>query len=206
MSTKLEALVIDIKETATAAKDLGLDEYASTLNSQLGWISKLSEEEAEKTLAEWLTSKNKPLSQTIFNREDSKPKDTPQISCYCYKLRGHVGKYLIVGAETNEQSRNVLEAIVDILDGIRINRMVNYEYFYTREINNVPMRPVNEYRGHAPVKAISVDLRRYKQNNQIIIKLYEHNGITEYVQFDAGYIAIEEVVKGFRTAIKRLSK
>lgn len=206
-STK-ETLMKDVSETIAAARDLGMNDYADQLQVQLDEYGYLTEEEAERAYAFYKEAKEKPLTHGFFNGHVVKADSTAKkwATRYRYKLRGFDDLYLHVGSESRAGSATVLSILVDILEGIEKNRMINFEYTYTRFTDIVPMRPLTQYNNVSPVIALSVEVRRFKFGEQVIIKLFEACGRSEYVQFDSTYAGIREVVKGFRTAIKRLEK
>lgn len=206
--TAKETLVKDLTETIAAARDLGMGTYADQLQIQLDGYADLSEEEAVRVYASYKEAKEKPLSHSFFTGATVKASDTAKkwATRYRYKLRGFDDKYLHVGSESRGGSARVLGILVDILEGVDKNKMINFEYTYTRMTDIVPARSLPEYKNVSPVIALSVEIRRFKFGEQIIIKLFEACGRSEYVQFDSTYAGIKEVVKGFRTAIKRLEK
>lgn len=206
--SKKELLIKDLNETAAVAKELGLTDYVHQLEIDISRVADMSESAAAIAHADWLLAKAKPLSFQMEQVKEVKPVNGAKTlpTRYRYKLRGLENEYLNVGADGKLGAARTLETLVGILEGIDKNRMCNFEYFYSMTTGVAPERSPNDYRNASPVTAVSVEIRRFKKGEQIIIKLYECRGRVEYVQFDSNYYLIQEVVKGFQTAINRLRK
>lgn len=191
-----------LNESLEAAKSLNMTKFVPELEEKIKVIEAGDMIAVERELAV-MRSKS-----VIFGNHDhivpAKTSRPQSIRRNRYKLRGLVDSHLSISGETNAQIKQVLDELIEMLDGIVTNRMINFEYVYTRNTGIVAERKTNEYRFSSPVKHISMEVRRFKFGEQVIIKLYEHHGHIESVMFDSSYNVLNEVVKGFRTASRRL--